>query len=140
VIGGRLTDVLARHLVAHLAVVRPEVRHFDGQFSSWRARLVDYGAKDILVVFDFRRYQDDLTRLSELAVRRNIMVILFTDQWLSPVSRLARHVVSARIAVPSRWDSMCAMLGLTEAVIAAVTEANWTDASRRIAAIDSMRE
>ncbi|BBE72420.1 MurR/RpiR family transcriptional regulator [Oharaeibacter diazotrophicus] len=137
-VGGRFTDSLARHLAVHLKVVRAGVTHLDGQIANWRDHLVDLGPKDLLVLFDIRRYQDDLLVFAEAAARRGVTVILFTDQWLSPVTRHARHIVSARVAVPSRWDSLTAMLGLVEALLAAVTEKTWEEASRRIAAIDAI--
>ncbi|WP_237153136.1 MurR/RpiR family transcriptional regulator [Oryzibacter oryziterrae] len=139
VIGGRMSDALARLFAAHLAVVRPGVMHLDGQPSNWRDLMVDYGPRDIVVVFDIRRYQEDLTALAEIAAGRGATIILLTDQWLSPVSRHARHIFSARIEVPSRWDSMTSLLGIAEALLAAVTEGRWEEASRRIAMIDSFR-
>lgn len=138
-IGGRFTDVLARHFHNHLRVVRPGVLHFDGQPSTWRDQLVDLGPRDVLVIFDIRRYQDDLRVLAEVAGRRGVMVVLFTDQWLSPVARHARHIVAARVEALSRWDSMTALLAMAEAVLAAATEREWQGASERIAAIDALR-
>ena len=41
--------------------------------------------------------------------------------------------------VSSRWDSLTAILGLTEAVLAAATERTWDEASRRIAAIEALK-
>lgn len=138
-VGGRFTDVLARHLAVHLQVIRSGVHHFGGQPSTWRDRLIDMGQRDVLVVFDIRRYQDDLFGLAEAAARRGTTVILFTDQWLSPVARHAKVILSARVTVPSRWDSMAGMLGLVEALLAAVTERGWDETSRRIAAIDALK-
>ncbi len=120
-------------------MVRGGVIHLDGQIANWRDQLVDLGSRDIVVLFDIRRYQDDLFHFAEAAAGRGLTVILFTDQWLSPITRFSRHIVSARVAVPSRWDSMTAMLGLVEALLAAVTEMTWEDASRRIEAIDASR-
>jgi DNA-binding MurR/RpiR family transcriptional regulator len=139
-IGGRVTDALAVHLATHLRVIRSGVSHVSGQTANWRDQLIDMGPRDVLVVFDIRRYQDDLLALAEAAAGRGISIVLFTDQWLSPIARFARHVVAARVRVPSRWDSMAAMLGLTEAVLAAATERCWDDASRRLAAIEALKQ
>lgn len=140
VVGGRFTQVLAQHLANHLRVVRAGVRHIDGQTAAWRDHLVDLGPRDVLVVFDIRRYQDDLLAFAEAAAARGMTVVLFTDQWLSPIARVARHVVAGRVQAPSRWDSMTAILALSEAVVAAVTERNWEEASRRIQAIDALKQ
>jgi DNA-binding MurR/RpiR family transcriptional regulator len=139
VIGGRFTDALARVLTVHLQVVRGGIVHLDGQVANWRDQLIDFGPRDVLVLFDIRRYQDDLLMIAEAAARRGITLVLFTDQWLSPITRHARHIVSARVAVPSRWDSMTGMLGLIEALLASITEKTWEEASRRITAIDALR-
>ncbi|HUG61196.1 MAG TPA: MurR/RpiR family transcriptional regulator, partial [Methylomirabilota bacterium] len=139
IIGGRFTDSLALHLAAHLRVVRSGVSHVSGQAANWRDQMIDMGPRDVLVVFDIRRYQDDLHVFAEAASRRGVTLILFTDQWLSPIARLARHVVAARVQVSSRWDSMTAILGLTEAVLAAATERTWDESSRRIASIEALK-
>lgn len=138
-IGGRFTDSLAVHMAAHLRVIRSGVTHLVGQASNWRDQLIDMGPRDVLVVFDIRRYQDDLHSLAEVAARRGVTVILFTDQWLSPIARFARHVLAARVQVTSRWDSLTAMIGMSEAILASATERSWDEASRRIAAIDAMK-
>ncbi|TIL81388.1 MAG: RpiR family transcriptional regulator, partial [Mesorhizobium sp.] len=57
-IGGRFTDPLARYMAAHLAIIQPNVFHLAGQESVWRDRLIDMGKRDVLVIFDIRRYQD----------------------------------------------------------------------------------
>src|SRR3546814_14148088 len=78
-------------------------------------RSLDFGKRDVLVVFDIRRYQANLLRLAQLAGKRGTRVVVFTDQWLSPVARHADHVLRARIAVPSAWDSSAALMALAEA-------------------------
>lgn len=139
VIGGRFTDAVASHLTAHLRVIRPGVSHMVGQPGNWRDQVIDLGPRDVLVVFDIRRYQDDIGRLAEAAARRGVTVILMTDQWLSPIARSAKHILSARVAVPSRWDSLTAMLALVEVLLAAVTDRQWDETAKRLAAIDDLR-
>jgi DNA-binding MurR/RpiR family transcriptional regulator len=62
-----------------------------------------------------------------------------TDQWLSPVARHARHIFSARVGAPSRWDSHVGLLALAEALVAAVVERRWEEVSRRLARAETMR-
>ncbi|WP_342343843.1 MurR/RpiR family transcriptional regulator [Chthonobacter albigriseus] len=138
-IGGRFSDAIARHMAAHLRVIRPGVAHMEGQPGNWRDQVVDFGARDTLVVFDIRRYQEDVALVAAAAAKRGSTVVLLTDQWLSPIARHARHILSARVAVPSRWDSMTAMLGLCETLLAAVTERLWDETGARLAAIDELR-
>jgi DNA-binding MurR/RpiR family transcriptional regulator len=138
-VGGRFTDPLARYLAAHLAILRPDVFHLAGQESVWRDRLIDMGRRDVLVVFDIRRYQDGLVRFAEKAQQRGVQIVLFTDQWLSPIARVARHVVAGRTAVPSAWDSSTALFAVVETLIGAVTGRLEAAGARRIREIESLR-
>jgi len=138
-IGGRFTDPLARYMAAHLAIVQPDVYHLAGQESIWRDRLIDMGKRDVLVIFDIRRYQDSLVRFTETAHQRGVQIVLFTDQWLSPIARFARHVIAGRTAVPSAWDSSAARFVVAETLIGAVTRQLETDGAKRIRELESLR-
>jgi DNA-binding MurR/RpiR family transcriptional regulator len=138
-LGGRFTDAIARYMAAHLRILRPAVRHMDGQPGNWRDQLVDFGRRDVLVVLDIRRYQDDLFELARAAAERQAVVVLLTDQWLSPIARIAANVLPARIQVPSAWDSNAALLAIGEALIAAVTAGSWPAVSARINALERLR-
>ncbi len=138
-IGGRFTDPVARYMAAHLRIIRKDVNHVEGQEANWRDRLVDMGKRDVVIVFDIRRYQDSLLAFAERAAARGATILLFTDQWLSPVSRVARHVITARTAVPSAWDSSAAVLALVEAVIGRITMRGGNETAARIAELERMR-
>ena len=92
----------------------------------------------MLVVFDIRRYQHDVIGFAEEASRRGATVVLFTDQWLSPVSGVARHMLTARVTVPSSWDSMIGMFLIVEALIARVSEKMWPTVKFRVEELDRM--
>ncbi len=139
VLGGRFSDALARYFSAHLQIVRPDVSHLVGQKENWRDQMLDFGRKDVLVVFDVRRYQPDLEALADHAVSRGAAVVLITDQWLSPIARHARHVLAGRISVPSNWDSGAAILALVEALLAATTDRLADGARERIAMVEKLR-
>ncbi|MBZ9761964.1 MurR/RpiR family transcriptional regulator [Mesorhizobium sp. CA8] len=138
-IGGRFTDPLARYMAAHLAIIQPDVYHLAGQESIWRDRLIDMGKRDVLVIFDIRRYQDSLVRFAEKAHQRGVQIILFTDQWLSPIARFARHVIAGRTAVPSAWDSSAALFVVAETLIGAVTRQLEAAGAKRIRDLESLR-
>ena len=138
-VGGRFTDPLARYMAAHLAIIRPNVFHLVGQESMWRDRLLDMGRRDVLLIFDIRRYQDSLIRFAEKAHQRGVQIVLFTDQWLSPIARFARHVVAGRTAVPSAWDSSAALFVVAETLIGAVTRQLEADSARRLREMESLR-
>nr|WP_313027740.1 MurR/RpiR family transcriptional regulator [Brucella sp.] len=138
-IGGRFTDPIAQYMAAHMTIIRPNVFHLGGQESVWRDRLLDMGKRDVLVVFDIRRYQDSLLKLAEKARGRGVEVILVTDQWLSPIARVSRHVLAGRIAVPSAWDSSAALFVLAETIIREMTRVLEKDSATRIAELEALR-
>lgn len=138
-LGGRFTDPLARYMAAHLTIVRPRVFHLAGQESMWRDRLIDMGKRDVLLIFDIRRYQENLLRFAETAHRRGVQIILFTDQWLSPIARFARHVIAGRTAVPSPWDSSAALFVMAEALISALTLRLENESAARIQEMENLR-
>ncbi|MEJ2060636.1 MAG: MurR/RpiR family transcriptional regulator [Gammaproteobacteria bacterium] len=137
-VGGRFTDPIARYATAHLRIIRPHVVHLDGQESGWRDRLLDMTRSNILVLFDIRRYQQSLLRFAEAAAKRQVTVVLFTDQWLSPISRVAKHVVAARTSVPSLWDSSAALFVLVEALLGRITENSAPASVKRIRQMERM--
>ena len=137
-IGGRFTDPVALYMAAHLTIIRPNVLHLTGQENNWRDRLIDMGKRDVLVIFDIRRYQESLIRFAEKAHRRGVQIVLFTDQWLSPIARFARHVIAGRTAVPSPWDSSAALFVVAEALIGELTRQLETESALRIRAIEDL--
>lgn len=138
-VGGRFTDPVARYMAAHLKIVRPGVVHLVGQESTWRDQLIDVSKRDTLVAFDIRRYSEPLLSFADAVSARGATIVLFTDQWLSPIARLARHVVAGRTAVPSPWDSSVALFAAAELIVGEVTRAAGRDAALRIRAVEALR-
>ena len=48
---------------------------------------------DVLVVFDYRRYQADTIESARVAAAQGCAVVVFTDPWLSPAANCARQVL-----------------------------------------------
>lgn len=139
ILGGRFTDPIADYMVAHLRVLRPQVRRITGERYGWIDQLLDVGKRDVFVLFDIRRYSEDLAELAKQAAQRGATVALFTDQWLSPISRVARYVLPVRVAVPSMWDSSAGLLLLVEALLSAIAAELGPAARSRLTAIERMR-
>ena len=136
--GGRITRSLADYLFNHLQVLRPDVTQLGTAPGVWPHYLLDARPGDVVVVFDIRRYETTLLRLAEIAHGRGAEVVLFTDQWGSPVSRVAGHRFSAHVEAPSAWDSTAAILLIVEALIAAVQEQNWDESRRRMETLETI--
>jgi DNA-binding MurR/RpiR family transcriptional regulator len=139
-LGGRFTDAIARYMTAHLRILRPNVHHLEGQTHNWQDQVLDMSRKDVLVLIDVRRYQENLLRLAQGAAKRHATIILLTDQWLSPIAVVAAHVLPVRIGVPSAWDSSSALMAVAEALIAEVTSGDWDRSQKRMAALEDLRD
>ncbi|HXH04329.1 MAG TPA: MurR/RpiR family transcriptional regulator [Candidatus Competibacteraceae bacterium] len=139
-LGGRFGQALAEYFRAHLRVLRKGVQVISGQPATWPETLLDLSPKDVLVVFDVRRYQTDVITFAERAAARGTQIVLFTDQWLSPISKVAAHTLPVHITVPSRWDSAVATLTLIECLIATITERHWPQARSRIEQLEALRQ
>lgn len=138
-VGGRFTDPVARYMAAHLKIVRPNVLHLAGQESAWIDQIIDVGRRDAIVLFDIRRYSEPLLAFAEAAAGRGATIILFTDQWLSPIARHARHVVAGRTAAPSPWDSSLALFAVAELLLCETTRIAGDGAARRIREVERLR-
>ncbi|MFU0505392.1 MurR/RpiR family transcriptional regulator [Pseudaminobacter sp. NGMCC 1.201702] len=138
-IGGRFTDPIASYMTVHMTIVRPNVFHLAGQESVWRDRLIDMGKRDVLLIFDIRRYQDSLLRFAEKAHQRGTDIVLFTDQWLSPIARFAGHVIAGRTSVPSSWDSSAALFVMAETLIGELTRELQAGSAKRIREMEDLR-
>lgn len=138
-VGGRFTDAVATYAYMHLRVLRPRVHHVSGTPLSWSEYVLDMDSRAVVLVFDIRRYEDDVVRFANEAAERGARVILVTDHWLSPIASHAQHVLAARIEVPSSWDSVAAIVTLMEGLIAALNNRNWKDLKGRIRALEEMR-
>lgn len=138
-LGGRFTDSLANYVYMHLRVLRPHVEHVTGPPVSWSEYLLDMDQRAVLLVFDIRRYQQEVIRFANEAAERGASIILITDTWLSPIAARARHALSARIEAPSSWDSIVALGMLAEALIASLSERNWPHIEQRIRDLEDLR-
>lgn len=137
-IGGRITRSLAEYGFTHLQVVRDGVHRLPDSPSLWPQHLLGMAAGDVLLVFDVRRYEAGLMELSRLAADRGVVIVLFTDQWMSPVASLATHALPLRIEAPSSWDSGVVTLFMVEALIAQVVDLLWPEASARMNALEAL--
>ena len=138
-VGGRFSASVALQFYLHLRELRPRVQLVDGQTATWVEHLLDFGSKDVLIVFDIRRYQDDVVRFAKEAAAQGADIVLFTDQWLSPIAAVARHVFALRTAIPSSWESFGALSALTEILVARLQAISWSEAKRRMERLEKIR-
>ena len=130
--GGRITHALASYLATHLQMARPDVALLPAMPSLWPQCLLDMDKKDVVVIFDIRRYDARMLEFAASAKERGARVVLITDQWISPIARIAVHSLPLRIEAPSSWDSNIVPLFVAESLVAATVNANWPETQIRI--------
>lgn len=138
--GGRITHALASYLCVHLQMARPDVNLLPATPSLWPQRLLDIAKNDLLLLFDIRRYDARMLELAAIAKERGARVVLITDQWISPIARLAVHSLPLRIEAPSSWDSNIVPLFVAEALVAAVVNATWPETQARIRDLEALSD
>ncbi|MGH1350164.1 MAG: MurR/RpiR family transcriptional regulator [Methyloligellaceae bacterium] len=138
IVGGRITRAMASYFFLHMQIIRSGVTHVEAISNAWPHYLLDIKQGDVLVIFDVRRYETSTLKLAEMAAEKGAEIILFTDQWKSPVSKYATHHFCNSITVPSAWDSSVTTLLLLEALIASLQEEHWTETKSRIQDLENM--
>jgi DNA-binding MurR/RpiR family transcriptional regulator len=138
IVGGRITHTIAEYLFLHMQAIRPKITHIQSTSNAWPHYLLDVKEGDVFVIFDMRRYENNTLKLSEIAHAKGAKLILFTDQWRSPVHQLAHISFSNRIVVPSAWDSAATTLLLVETMISSVQNLNWSDTKDRMEELEDM--
>lgn len=139
IFGGDFTEPAARHLEFHLRKTRTRVRLFSQGLPRRADELAEIKRKDVVIIFDIRRYQADTVRTAEIARKRGAVVALFTDQWMSEVAQVAEIVLRARVDGPSPWDSLIGIIALVEAMALSIDARQWPIARARYETIESVR-
>jgi len=139
ILGGRVSAPLARYLAGQLHLLRPGVGLVDSERSAPAQQLIDMRKTDVLVVFDYRRYQPDTIDSARVAAARGCDVILFTDPWLSPASAFARQVLVTSVETVGPFDSLVGAMAVVEAVIAAVLRQLGSRAEARMQSLERLR-
>lgn len=140
VLGGRISDTIAKHMSFHLRQIRSEVYHLSDNPEVWPEYLLRMRTGDVLYIVDFRRYQPALERLAQTARKKqDVRIILMTDKWLSPIAKHAQEVMPVPIDSGTLWDTYSAALAVTEAIVTRIAEDNWDQTRARIEAWDTLR-
>lgn len=138
IVGGRVTHTLAEYLFLHMQVIRPQITHIQSTSNAWPHYLLDVKEDDVFIIFDMRRYENNTLKLAEMAHAKGARLILFTDQWRSPIHQLADVSFSSRIVAPSAWDSAITPMLLVETMISSVQNLTWGDTKDRIEELEGM--
>jgi DNA-binding MurR/RpiR family transcriptional regulator len=102
--------------------LRRQVSMLSGLDVERAAALAAMDRRDVLVVFDYRRYESDKVAMAELVAERGGKVVLFTDTWLSPVTAHASVVLPSQVPAPSPYDSLVPTVAVIETVVAGIIQ------------------
>ncbi|RVC59418.1 MAG: MurR/RpiR family transcriptional regulator [Mesorhizobium sp.] len=138
-LGGRYSRFIAGMLAAYLLQFRPDIMHIDALSAQKTDLLVDLGKRDLLIVFDYRRYQLDVVAFAQLAAARRVRILLFTDPWLSPISEFSELTLTCPIEVNSPYDTMASSVAQIEAVIAQILASMEKRTRERIEELEEIR-
>lgn len=138
-LGGRFSRFLAGYLWEHLRLLRRDCAWLDGSGAVLVDSLIDMTPRDVIIVFDYRRYQPDVIGFAEQAVASGAQLLLFTDGSGSPIARLADAVIAAPVETISPFDSLVPALAQVEAFVAAVTARLGDKARTRLGRLETLR-
>jgi DNA-binding MurR/RpiR family transcriptional regulator len=137
--GGRFSHLLALHLAAHLEQLRPGVKVLDDPTGRDLGVMLDLSRTDVVVLFDYDRYQRSAAELAARVHRAGATVLLITDDLACPVAPEAEVVLAVSSTVGTTYQSMAAGFLLTELLIPLVMDAVGEAARTRMALWEEQR-
>ncbi|NOL48995.1 MurR/RpiR family transcriptional regulator [Pelistega europaea] len=138
-IGGYLTGPLSEYFYRHLQSIRSDVSLLHPVPVTWINTLADIKKNDVLVVFDIRRYWNELQPFMQIATEKKCKSILITDQWISPLSGIANITLPAYTEGKSGWDTNVCVMFIIDALISALNNKDWEKTKERLEKIESLR-
>ncbi|MCY0949965.1 SIS domain-containing protein [Streptomyces sp. H27-S2] len=131
--GGLLTEITKAVLERALEAEMSEHLGFLPDRAVERtAQLTHLARRDAVVLFDYRRYEEDKAAIAQMTREAGGKVIVFTDAWLSPATSQADVVLPSQVGTVSPYDSLVPTLAVVETVIAGVMRALGEDAHRHM--------
>jgi DNA-binding MurR/RpiR family transcriptional regulator len=137
--GGRSSQACAQALCSDLFQLRPHCWTIAAGGAGRDDSLLDMGRRDVVIVYDMRRYQKDTINFAQKAAKRGVTIVLITDPWLSPIADVADHVLTASVEAPSPYDSMVSSLAIGETLVAALVARMGASTRQRIEALEELR-
>ena len=137
--GGRFSHLLAVHLAVHLEQLRPGVRVLTDPDGADMGAMLELSRNDVVVLFDYHRYQRSVAELALRVHRAGATVLLITDDLACPVAPEAEVVLAASSTVGTAYQSMAAGFLLTELLVPLVMDALGEPARTRMALWEEQR-
>jgi DNA-binding MurR/RpiR family transcriptional regulator len=139
-IGGRWSSIAAQYLAYQLSSLRGEVHVLAPAASGVMPdRIADFSRRDLLIAYDFRRYQDETIAFCRTARMRGVRILLFTDPELSPISDFAEISLPVPVATTTPMDTLTPTLAASDALLAHLVKLLGPRASKRMVLLEELR-
>lgn len=122
VTGGRFSRHVGEYVALHLRLLRPHVHVVGTEELERRTTIADADASTLVLIYDYRRYTDFNLEFAERMTERGATVCLMTDNFLSPIAKIAKVVIPSRVDNASPFDSLVGAMAISESLIAAVAD------------------
>lgn len=139
-VGGRFSQLAAEYLARQLRMLRSGCGIIGDEPARRVLDTMEISRRDVLCVFDYRRYQQDTIAAARVARERGAEIVVFTDPWLSPAAEHARHVLISHVDSASPFDSLIGAFALTEVIVAEVVTVLGEAGRSRVADLEAMHE
>jgi DNA-binding MurR/RpiR family transcriptional regulator len=132
--------VVAQYAAYQFLSLRGEVHFLAPQASGVREdRIADFSRRDVLVAFDFRRYQPETIAFCQTAKELGLRVVLFTDLELSPVADIADVVIPVTVETTAPTDTLAVAIAAIDALLRRLVKILGPQASKRMAMLEDLR-
>lgn len=138
-LGGRFSRHVAGMLASYVYQVRPDVIAIGPLSTESFDLLLDISKRDTIVLFDYRRYQNDVIDFARQASARGARIVLFTDPWMSPIAEYADVVIVGPVDVSSPYDTLTSAVAQMEALVAHLLGAAGETMQRRVSQLEGIR-
>ncbi|AQV96576.1 RpiR family transcriptional regulator [Cupriavidus necator] len=137
--GGSYSSTLAAIFARDLQYVRSGVKFVELMFSKSSQSLIEINPGDVLIVFDFRRYERSVIEYAIVAKDRGAKILLLTDQWTSPIGKFADVVFRIYAESFSLIDTKVPALTLCEIIVTSIVDRIPDEVRSRLEEIESLR-
>jgi DNA-binding MurR/RpiR family transcriptional regulator len=139
-LGGRWSSAVAQYAAFQLTSLRGEIHVLAQQASGLREdRIADFKRSDVLLAYDFRRYQPETIAFCQTAKQRGVRIVLFTDLELSPIAEVADVVVQVNVEINNPMDTFAVAIAATDALLSRLLKQLGPQASKRMAMLETLR-
>jgi DNA-binding MurR/RpiR family transcriptional regulator len=139
-LGGRWSSIAAQYLAFQLASLRGEVHALTPPPSGvLEDRIADFTKRDLLIIYDFRRYAPDLSAFARAARQQGARIVLLTDPDLSPITDLAAATVTCAVATTTPLETLAPAIAATDALLRRLVDVLGPAAGTRMALLERLR-